>query len=136
MIIIFSALLVVFYGEIRAGLFAYVQGLLIDIISGGVLGLHALIYLLIFAGIKLGSYFFDLQYARGQLIIVALAVLLKGLISIALLYIFSWKIGLLSAHLLSISTSAICSGLLAYFLSYFLLHYKEGSSFYYDKEKI
>lgn len=136
LIIIFTTLLVVSYGEIRVGLFTYAQGLLIDMLSGGVLGLHALIYLLVYAGIKLGSHLFDLQSSRGQFITVGLAVLLKGIISVAILYIFSWKAGISNAQLLSIPTSAICSGLMAYFISYFLFHFEEGIFFYHENDKI
>jgi hypothetical protein len=136
LIIIFTALLVVFYGEIKVGLFIYAQGLLIDVLSGGVLGLYALIYLLVFAGIKLWSHLFDLQAPRGQFIIVILSVLLKGIISLVILYIFSWKIGVFKIQLLAIPTSAICSGITAYFTSYFIFHFKEGVFFYHEKDKI
>jgi len=136
LIIIFTSLLVVFYGEIRVGLFIYTQGLLIDMLSGGVLGLQALIYLLVYAGIKLGSHLFDLQSSRGQFIIVVLAVLLKGIVSVAILYIFSWKAGISNTQLLSVPTSAICSGLMAYFISYILFHFKEGIFFYHENDKI
>lgn len=136
LIIIFTTLLVVSYGEIRVGLFAYTQGLLIDVLSGGVLGLHALIYLLVFACIKIGSHLFDLQSSRGQFIVVALAVLLKGIISMAILFIFSWQACVSKTQLLFILTSAICSGLMAHFVSYILFHFKEGIFLYHENDKI
>ena len=136
LIIIFSALLVVFYGEIKVGLFIYTQGLLIDVLSGGVLGLYALIYLLVFGCIKLGSHLFDLQSSRGQFIIVVLAVLLKGIFTLAIFYIFSWRAGVSNEQLLTIPTSALCSGCVAYFISYILFRFKEGVFFYYENDKI
>jgi hypothetical protein len=107
-----------------------------DILSGGVLGLYALIYLLVFMGLKLGSHLFDLQSARGQFIVVTLAVLLKGLISIGFLYSFSLKSGFSSFHLLSILTSAGCSGLVAYFVSFAMFHLKEGSLLLYEEDTL
>jgi len=136
LIIIFTALLVVFYGEIKVGLFIYTQGLLIDVLSGGVLGLHALIYLLVFGCIILGSHLFDLQSSKGQFIIVVLAVLLKGIISLAIFYIFSWRAGASDAQLLTIPFSALGSGCVAYFIAYILFHFKEGTFFYHENDKI
>jgi cell shape-determining protein MreD len=49
-----------------------------DIFSSGPTGLSALIYLVVFLGIYLGSLFFNFQTVKGQIIIILLAVLLKN----------------------------------------------------------
>jgi rod shape-determining protein MreD len=136
LILVFSAFLSVFYGEIRAGLFAYTQGLLMDILSGGVLGLHALIYLLVFTGLKLGARLFDLQSAHGQFIVVTLAVLVKGMISVAFLYAFSLKVVFSSSQILTMLTSAGCSGLAAYMISFALFHFREGLLLDYGEDRL
>ena len=50
-IVLFIAYLFVSRGETGAGVFAFCQGLLTDIFSGGFLGLFGLLYLGIFLGI-------------------------------------------------------------------------------------
>ena len=135
LITVLAALLVVFYGTVRAGLFVYGQGLLIDLLSGGVLGFQALIYLFVLAGIKLGSHLFDLQSERGQMIVIMLAVLLKGVITLSLLHVFSWRGDFSSSALLSVVTSAVCSGILGYFMAYGLFRFREDLYFYGEKDE-
>ena len=58
---IITAYLFLSYRKMVAGSFAFFQGLLIDIFSGGMHGLYTSLYLSVFGGIYLGSRFFDLQ---------------------------------------------------------------------------
>jgi rod shape-determining protein MreD len=74
---IIIAYLFLFYGQTATVMFAFGQGILIDLFSGGLHGLFTFLYLCVFGGVYLGSQFFNLQHPRGQMIIVALAVLLK-----------------------------------------------------------
>jgi rod shape-determining protein MreD len=74
---IIIAYLFLFYGQTATAMFAFGQGILIDLFSGGLHGLFTFLYLCVFGGVYLGSQFFNLQHPRGQMIIVALAVLLK-----------------------------------------------------------
>ena len=76
LVIILIVYLLISYGEMGAGIFAFGQGLLIDIFSGGLLGLFTLLYLIIFLGMKLGSSSFNLLAVRGQIFIISLAVLI------------------------------------------------------------
>jgi rod shape-determining protein MreD len=74
---IIIAYLFLFYGQTATAMFAFGQGILIDLFSGGLHGLFTFLYLCVFGGVYLGSQCFNLQHPRGQMIIVALAVLLK-----------------------------------------------------------
>jgi rod shape-determining protein MreD len=113
LIIITIIYLLVFYGENSAVIFAFVLGILIDIFSAGPLGLFALIYLVVFRGIQLGSLLFDLFSSAGQIILVVLAVLLKEILFLSCLYIFSLGTHLSSTEILTFASSALLSGLLA-----------------------
>lgn len=124
LVIIIMTYLLVVYGETGAGVFALSQGFLIDIFSGGLLGLFTLLYLSVFLGINLGSRFFDLRSARGQVIVISLAVLLKGLLLIALLNMFSVRAHISSLALWAFAVSAALSGLIGPVVFYLLNHLK------------
>ena len=85
---IIIAYLFLFYGQTATVVFAFGQGLLIDLFSGGLHGLFTFLYLCVFGGVYLGSQFFNLQHPRGQMIIVALAVLLKKVMFFMMLTVF------------------------------------------------
>jgi len=80
--------LFLFYGQTATVIFAFGQGILIDLLSGGLHGLFTFLYLCVFGGVYLGSQFFNLQHPRGQMIIVALAVLLKKVMFFMMLTVF------------------------------------------------
>ena len=124
LVIIIMTYLLVFYGETGAGIFALSQGLLIDIFSGGLLGLFTLLYLTLFMGMNLGSRLFDLRAARGQIIIISLAVLLKGILLIALLNIFPLEIHISYVFFWVFVASAVCTGLLGPFFFFLFNHLK------------
>lgn len=124
LVIVITVYLLFFYGEAGAGIFAFGQGLLIDIFSSGVLGLFALLYLIIFLCIKLGSYPFHLLSVRGQIIIISLAVLLKGILFITFLYLFSFEITFSISAFSAFTSSAISTGVIAPLLFYLFNHLK------------
>ena len=70
-VIIIIVYLAAFYGDTGAGIFAFGQGLLIDIFSGGMLGLFTLIYLIIFFGVRLSSNPLDILSPGVQIIIIS-----------------------------------------------------------------
>ena len=122
LVIIIIAYLLVFYGETKAGIFAFGQGFFIDIISVGLFGLFTLLYLVAFLSINLGSRLFDLHTPRGVIILVTLAVLFEKALLLALLNTFSLEITVSSSGFLSFIATALCSGLMAPFLFYVFNH--------------
>ena len=88
LITIIIAYLFLFYGHTATVIFAFGQGILIDLFSGGLHGLFTFLYLCVFGGVYLGSQFFNLQHPRGQMIIVALAVLLKKAMFFMMITVF------------------------------------------------
>jgi rod shape-determining protein MreD len=124
LVIIIMTYILVVNGETGAGIFALSQGFLIDVFSGGLLGLFTLLYLTVFLGISLGSRLFDLRSARGQVIVIWLAVLLKGFLLITFLSIFPLRVHISSLALWAFAASAACSGLIGPFVFYLFNHLK------------
>jgi len=118
LVIIFIAFLFAFYGDIGAGIFALGQGLLIDIFSAGLLGLFTFLYLIIFIVIRLGSRFFNLRTPKGIIIIISVAVIIKKILFVTLLYLFSLESIFPFSFFVASVSSAICSGLISPFLFY------------------
>ena len=110
LVIIITTYLLLMDEETGAGVFALGQGLLIDVYSGGPLGLFTLLYLMLFLTIHIGSGFLDLHSVKGQAIIILLAVLLKGGLLISFLNIFSLEIHISYSILWSFAGSGVCSG--------------------------
>ena len=124
---ILIAYLFLFYRPVSVGWFAFGQGLLIDLFSGGFHGLFTFLYLGVFGGIRLASRFFNPQGPKGQMIIIALAVLVKKTLLVLVLSAFSpeW---VFSALFLWISgASAIGTGIIGPFLFYFLNRFRRVS---------
>jgi len=101
------------FGRIQAGVFALAQGLLIDIFSSGPNGLSALIYVIVFWAVYLGSLFFNFQTAKGQIIIVSLAVLLKNVTWQAATALLSGSILFSKTFFCAAAVSIIGTGLLS-----------------------
>ena len=108
---IITAYLFLFHSYASAGTFAYCQGFLIDVFSGGMHGLFTSAYLSVFAGISIGFRFFNLKDPRGQMIIICLAVLLKKGIFILFLSLFSPEVYLPKSFLWISGASALLTGL-------------------------
>ncbi len=93
------------HGDSWAGAFALGMGLFTDVLSAAPLGLFSVIHLIVFLGIKAGDGVFDLQSIKGQLIVVFAAVMLKKLLLMGLLNLFSLsaspEVRILSAFLFS-----------------------------------
>ena len=77
------------------------------------MGLFALLYLVVFLAIKMGSRFFHLQSFRGLMILIVLAVLLRQLMLLGLLELFSFPIHFSWPTYVSFGISAFVSGILA-----------------------
>lgn len=121
-IVLFVAYLFVSRGETGAGIFAFCQGLLTDIFSGGFLGLFGLLYLVVFLGIRIGSRPIDLLSSGGQFALVSVAVLLKDLLMIGLHHLFSLNLVYSFSDFWASLSSALVTGILAPFL-FGLLNY-------------
>ena len=109
---ILTAYLFLSFGRIQAGVFALGQGLLIDIFSGGVHGLFAFLYLSVFCAIYLGSLFFNLQTAKGQIMIVILAVSLKNIVFLTVISLISNSFVFSKSFLGALAVSIIGTGLI------------------------
>lgn len=100
-------------GNIGAAVFAIGLGFLTDIFSAGWPGLSALLYMVVFIAIQLGSRFFDLHSSRGLLILVFLAVCLKGFLFTGLLMTVTPRLTISSSSFSALLVSAVATALLA-----------------------
>ena len=112
LVIIIITYLLLMDEETGAGVFALSQGLLMDVYSGGPLGLFTLLYLMVFLSIHIGSGLLDIRSVKGQAIIILLAVLLKGGLLISFLHISSLEIHIPYSVLWAFAGSGVCSGLI------------------------
>lgn len=112
---ILTAYLFLSSGQVAAGSFALGQGIFIDLLSAGLQGLFPSLYLGVFWGITIASRFFNLKEAKGQMIIVALAVLFKQILKILIVGLFSHNLiassSFFKAAVISILGSAIIAPL-------------------------
>jgi len=118
LIVILTVYLFTFYGETGAGVFAFFQGLLIDIFSGGILGFFSLLYLLLFLCIKLGSYPFHLLTLGGQILLIFLVVLSKNLLIFMFIKLFSLEAVFSFSIIFEFVISSLSTGLIAPFIFY------------------
>jgi len=107
------AYLFLFYGRVPAATFAFCQGLLIDLLSGGIHGLFTFIYLSIFGCIYLGSRLFNLEYPKGQVLLISSVVLLKKILLLLVLGTFSQEVFFPKFFFLASVVSAISTGIVA-----------------------
>lgn len=121
LVIVFIIYLFIFHGDTSAGIFALGQGLLIDVFSGGILGLFTLVYVIFFIGVKFGSYPFHLQSSAGQIIFISLASLLKEFLVLIFMNLFSFEIAFSFTTFTALFASSIFTGLLAPVI-FFILH--------------
>lgn len=80
------------YGGPFAGGFALAQGILTDIFSGGLKGLHTFAYLAAVGAISLGSGFLDLYEIKGQVLIVGAAVFFQKALTMVMLMLWGYTI--------------------------------------------
>lgn len=109
---ILTAYLFLYFGRIQAAAFALGQGLLINTFSSGLNGLFVFLYLGVFWAIYLGSLFFNLQTAKGQIMIVSLVIFLKNIVFLTVLYLFSDSIVFSKSFLSGSAFSIIGTGLI------------------------
>ena len=110
---ILTAYLFLSSGRLAAGSFALGQGILIDLFSTGLQGLFPSLYLGVFCGIAIASRFFNLREARGQAIIVAIAILFKQVLMVLLVGVFSHKLIASSYFFQVTAISILGSGIIA-----------------------
>ena len=115
---ILIAYLFLFYRPVPVGWFAFGQGLLIDLFSGGLHGLFTLLYLGVLGGIHLGSRFFNPQGPKGQVLIITLAVLLKKALLLLVLNALSPELVFSRFFLWTSGVSAIVTGVFGPILFY------------------
>ena len=108
---ILTAYLFLYYGNGAVVGFAFGQGLIIDLFSGGTHGLFTFLYLVVCLGIFVGSKIFNIQRPKGQAVLIFLAVLFKKILFLALLTLFSFDIVFSKSFLLAAVLSAIITGL-------------------------
>lgn len=101
----------IYSGSVWPGIFAFFQGMIIDIFSVGIPGLFSLLYLVSYFAIRLSSRLFDLHFPNGQMILICGAVLMKGILLVIILHLFSFRMILTSFPFVSIFVSAIVTGL-------------------------
>lgn len=112
LLIILIAYLFLIYGPVSAGTFAFGQGLLADLFSGGLPGLFAVVYLSVFGGIYFGCRFLNLEDLKGQITLVSLAILLKKIVFAGMIGMFSLEVVLTGPFLWISGASAIGTGLI------------------------
>lgn len=101
------------YGRDAASVFAFGEGLLFDLFSGGLHGLFTALYLIAFGSVYAGCLSFNLQDPKGQFIIVLSAMLFKGAGFLLLLAVFSTEGVSLGRYLWPLGVSAFMTALLA-----------------------
>ena len=106
--------------ESSPGIFAFSQGFLLDIFSGGVMGLFTLLYLLTYFVIRMASHPIDLLSPVGRVAVVLIAVIVKELLMTLFLNIFSLQYIFTADTLVNFCVSAILTGLISMFIFYFL----------------
>jgi rod shape-determining protein MreD len=116
LVIIITASLLMSSGSAGAAIFAFGQGMLIDLLSAGFLGLFALLYVISFLCLELGARFFDLRSVQGQFILVGLVVLIKELVLVGLLDAFAFEVVLSASLFFWFGVSAFSTGLIAPFI--------------------
>lgn len=104
-VIIFIVFLAAYYHETGAGIFAFGQGFIMDMFSGGIFGLFSLIYLFIFLCVRQASRPLDLRSPGGQAVVVAVAVILKHVMMVILLHLFFHEVSLTHMNYLSFPIS-------------------------------
>jgi rod shape-determining protein MreD len=113
LVIVITASLLMSSGSAGAAVFAFGQGMLIDLLSAGFLGLFALLYVISFLCLELGARFFDLRSVQGQFILVGLVVFFKELFLVGLLDAFAFEVALSASLFSRFGASALFTGLIA-----------------------
>ncbi len=105
------AYLLLKYGHGAASVYAFGQGLFIDVVSGGPQGFSTLIYLAVFLGLHFGSRFLEFDHPRSQMFLVAIIVLLKEVLLVTLLDLFVPRVIIMKSFPLMILGSMVVTAL-------------------------
>jgi rod shape-determining protein MreD len=117
LVIVITASLLIRSGSAGAAIFAFGQGMIIDLLSAGFLGLFALLYVISFLCLELGARFFDLASVQGQFLLVGLVVFIKELVLVGLLDAFAFEVVLSASLFFWFGASAFFTGLIAPLIS-------------------
>ncbi len=120
LVIVITASLLMRFGSVGAAVFAFGQGMIIDLLSAGFLGLFALLYVISFLCLELGARFFDLRSVRGQVILVGLVVFFKELVLVGLLDAFAYEVVLSASLFFWFGAAALSTGLIAPLILYII----------------
>ena len=113
LVIVITASLLVRSGSAGAAIFAFGQGMFIDLLSAGFLGVFALLYVVSFLCLELGSRLFYLSSVQGQFILAGLVVFIKELVLVGLLDAFAFEVVLSASLFFWFGASAFFTGLIA-----------------------
>ena len=113
LVTVIMSYLLIRQGSNGAVVFAFVQGIAVDLFSGSVMGFYTFLYLVTFLCLFIGARFFDLLTSKGQIILIFLTVFLKQILLLALLKAFSLEMSLPSSLPLPFALSALLAGLVA-----------------------
>jgi rod shape-determining protein MreD len=113
LVVVITASLLIRSGSAGAAIFAFGQGMLIDLLSAGFLGFFALLYVISFLCLELGARFFDLRSVQGQFLLVGLVVLVKEVVLVGLLDAFAFEVVLSASLFFWFAASAFFTGLIA-----------------------
>lgn len=105
------AYLLLRYGHGAASVYAFGQGLFIDVVSAGPEGFSTLIYLAVFLGLHFGSRFLDFDQPRSQMVLVAVVIFLKEILLVGLLDLFVARVIILKSFPLMILGSTVVTAL-------------------------
>ena len=119
LIIVFTVYLLA-SNESSPGIFAFCQGFLLDVLSGGVPGLFTLLYLLVYFSIRITSHPIDLLSPVGRTAIVFIAVMTKELLMLLLLSLFSFQYIFSVNSLFHFFFSAVLTSIFSVFIFHFL----------------
>jgi len=119
LVVIIAVYLFSSHNEMSAGIFLFCMGFLTDIISGGILGLFTLLYLLVYMVMRIASHPIDLLSPGGRIAIIFIAVIFKELFTVALLTFFSLGSMFVIYDLFSFLLSALVTCLLSPFFFHF-----------------
>jgi rod shape-determining protein MreD len=106
-------------GAPSTGIFVFCQGFLLDILSGGIIGLNTFLYLLVYCIIRLVSHPVDLFSTAGRTTVIFIAVMAKELMLALLLYLFSLHYDFSLDSLYKFCISSIITGIISIFILHF-----------------
>jgi rod shape-determining protein MreD len=106
-------------GDSSPGIFAFCQGFLLDIFSGGVTGLYTLLYMLVYCVIRLISHPIDLYSPTGRTAVIFIAVMVKELLLVMFLNIFSLQYYFSLDSFYQFCISSVITSFLSIFILYF-----------------